>query len=165
MGTSELQLQLQDSGKMHPVRIDNLPHDTLFSVLVSPLKYCSKDVCDVGKVGREYSVCALSSQEEVCRTAECLPVEVKVMDRITGHCEFKSQGEYGHAFLPNQVLEFWTQALDFTYLVSSSSVFRGLGRYWGVTVGCAGLHSRCVQCERRERERRGGREEDTCWED
>ena len=50
VGTSELQLQLQDSNKMHPVRIDNLPHNTLFSVLVSPLQYCSKEVCDVESV-------------------------------------------------------------------------------------------------------------------
>ena len=47
VGTSELQLQLQDSGKMHPVRIDTLPHDTVFSILITPLKYCSKDVCDI----------------------------------------------------------------------------------------------------------------------
>ena len=136
MGTSELQLQLQDSGKMHPVRIDNLPHDTLFSVLVSPLNYCSKDVCVTGEVGRKCSVYVLSPQEEVCRTAECLPVEVKVLDRVSGQCEFKSQGEYGQAFLPNQVLEFWTQALDFTYLVSSCSVFWGLGRYSVLWGGC-----------------------------
>ena len=141
VGTSELQLQLQDSSKMHPVRIDNLPHDTIFSVLVSPLQYCSKDVCKVGEVGSNCSVCALSSQEEVCRAAECLPVEVKVMNRVSGQCEFKSQGEYGHTFLPNQVLEFWTQALDFTYLVSSSSLFRGLGTYCRVALDCAGLHS------------------------
>lgn len=44
VGTSELQLRLQDSGKMHPVRIDTLSHDTVFSVLITPMKYCSKDV-------------------------------------------------------------------------------------------------------------------------
>lgn len=51
--------------------------------------------------------------------AEHLPMEVKILDRESGDCEFKSQGEYGQTFSPNQVLVFWTQALDFTYLVSS----------------------------------------------
>lgn len=61
----------------------------------------------------------LSVQEELCRVAEHLPVEVKVLDRDSGECEFKSQGEHGQTFSLNQVLVFWTQALDFTYLVSS----------------------------------------------
>lgn len=60
----------------------------------------------------------LSVQEDVCRVAECLPMEVKVLDRESGGCEFKSQGEYGQSFSPNHALVFWTQALDFTYLVS-----------------------------------------------
>ena len=47
VGTSELQLQLQDSGKIHPIRIDILPHDTIYSVHVSSLQYCSKGVCDM----------------------------------------------------------------------------------------------------------------------
>lgn len=46
-------------------------------------------------------------------------MEVKVLDRENGECEFKSQGQYGQVFSLNQVLVFWTQALDFTYLVSS----------------------------------------------
>ena len=45
-----------------------------------------------------------------------------MLDRTSGQSEFKSQGEYGHTFLPNQVLVFWTQALDFTYLVSHVGV-------------------------------------------
>ena len=41
-----------------------------------------------------------------------------MLDRESGECEFKHQGEHGHTFLPNQMLVFWTQAHDFNYLVS-----------------------------------------------
>lgn len=73
--------------------------------------------------GREGGVWhSLPVQEEVCRVAEYLPMEVKVLDRESGGCEFKGQGEYGQSFSPGHVLVFWTQALDFTYLVSLLSL-------------------------------------------
>ena len=65
------------------------------------------------------------------------------MDRVTGRCKFKGQGEYGHIFHPNQVLVYWTQALDFTYLVSLS--LSGSRCVCCISTA-AGVHSGCVQC-------------------
>lgn len=147
VGTSELQLQLQDSEKVHPVRIDTLSNDTIFSVLVTPLQYCSKEVC--GEGGGGWVVASISPSLSLPRRTH-----VKLLNVF----QWRSRSWIE---VQADAISKVRESMD-TYFIQTKCWFSGHKLWtsltlWAICLQClsvcytasaaAGLHSGRVQCE------------------